>query len=329
MIGNGSVLGRPMASSPLLTPLSRRRACSPSIESLRVASSRPCYDPATSPSIDLAPTVHRPCIQAVARPLVATGCLPDAAPTAIRSCPEQDKVNWWISATIEHLEGLCRWMRWRFAVAKEMELSLATAFGSERGDDYGSDCTGADAPYHALQEMRTYLLRHRKIYYTLRRRFGSEDPGKKGDAPRNFAALNSPPDVMFADMTQRRANGGENIYTGSFADTPSGLQWYTCGFVCWDNSSENRCHRRAVETKVTRRSGRTTTTLVACVEYIKEHRPDRFVLENTYSKSMWRALCTLLSSVTDYVWMGFVVNSRISGLPQNRDRLYVVGVVAF
>ena len=33
--------------------------------------------------------------------------------------------------------------------------------------DYGSDCTGADAPYHALQEIRTYLIRQNNVLHTL------------------------------------------------------------------------------------------------------------------------------------------------------------------
>ena len=52
-------------------------------------------------------------------------------------------------------------------------------------DRYGSDCTGADAPYHAIREMQQYLAGE-GIGWNLRNVFGSEDPTKHGDAAWKF-----------------------------------------------------------------------------------------------------------------------------------------------
>eukprot|EP00972_Heterocapsa_arctica_P111329 16389555-Heterocapsa_arctica.AAC.1 len=60
--------------------------------------------------------------------------------------------------------------------------------------------------------------------------FGSEHPGKAGDAPRRFLALNTAPRVMFKDMTAR-GRSGHDSNTRLPVPTP-GCDLYTAGWVC-------------------------------------------------------------------------------------------------
>jgi hypothetical protein len=93
----------------------------------------------------------------------------------------------------------------------------------------GGDCSGADAVSHAMEHLSR--ASHRcGLNLSYDKEFCSEHPGKAGDGPRKFLALNAKPKIMFKDMTARFATGHDS-YTGAQVDVPT-CDVYSAGWVC-------------------------------------------------------------------------------------------------
>ena len=220
--------------------------------------------------------------------------------------------DWWLQPILKHLGAL----------ATRLHTDLPAIF-DEGVDRYGSDCTGADAPYHAMREMQAYFA-GKGIDWRLRNEFGSEDPTRNGDAARKFLALNDPPNILFDDMTERGSHGKDH-YSKRVVRTPVGLQWYVSGFCCVDQSSENR-YKKPLQLNATSDSGASTRTWCATRKYIEFARPDRFILENVYRKQTLKVIRAWLETLEDYFVVMFFINSKVSGAPSSRPRLYIVGI---
>jgi len=71
---------------------------------------------------------------------------------------------------------------------------------------YASDCSGANAPWHALVDLQILVQPRKKA----RHKFASEAPGRMGDGGRLFMTLNHPPEMMLSDMLHRPARRNES-----------------------------------------------------------------------------------------------------------------------
>ena len=93
----------------------------------------------------------------------------------------------------------------------------------------GGDCSGADAVSHAVEHL-SRASHQCGLNLSYDKEFCSEHPGKAGDGPRKFLALNAKPKIMFKDMTARCATGHDS-YTGAQVDVPT-CDVYSAGWVC-------------------------------------------------------------------------------------------------
>lgn len=144
-------------------------------------------------------------------------------------------------------------------------------------------------------------------------------------ASREFIARNSRPRALFADILAR-GTISHCLLAERPRMVPSKLDIYVAGFPCKDFSLLN--------------SGRTclqgpnASIFHGVVNYIRCHQPVTFILENVSGLTMSyqggaapiHEVMRTLRAVPKYAVRGFVVNTLHYQLPQNRKRVYIVGV---
>ena len=229
------------------------------------------------------------------------------------------EASWWAAVLLDHLKDLHSRI--------DPEHSFQLLWGCRHR--YASDCSGADAPHHALEQVRHALQAMYSgiggIGFSLVHEFASECPSKGGEAARKFLSLNARPRVLFDDMTSRGVTGTCH-FTKKQVSTPTRVDFYTAGFVCVDGSSENMTSKKAVRADIGHDTGLSTRTLVGAFEYIRIGRPETYMLENPYKRATLEALFTAAARVPDYAFAAVVINSTTAGLPASRPRMYFIGV---
>lgn len=162
----------------------------------------------------------------------------------------------------------------------------------------GTDCSGIEAPIQALRNLR---VPHVHVF--------SSDVDEK--CARTAAANFKPLETRVEDITRRDPS-----------DVPS-VDLYVCGFPCQPFSHAGSKHGL---------DDARGTVFRACVEYIAHHRPRYFVLENVKlllthdSGHTWNVIRSALEAIPGYAVSWKVVNTADYGVPQSRNRLYIVGV---
>lgn len=172
----------------------------------------------------------------------------------------------------------------------------------------GTDCSGIDAPIYALQMMKIphihvfsseidkYCIQSIKANYKPQIIFGDNDgPFKMGD------------------ITKRNIN-----------DIPD-IDLYICGFPCQPFSSAGK--RKGL-------SDPRGTVFWSCIEVIKHKQPKYFILENVkgllnHNKGdTWKTISSILETLKEYNYIikYSILNTKDYGIPQNRERLFIVGV---
>jgi DNA (cytosine-5)-methyltransferase 1 len=123
---------------------------------------------------------------------------------------------------------------------------------------------------------------------------------------------NASPSVLFeGDIRKRRAT-----------DAPP-VDLYVCGFPCQPFSRAGS--QRGFEDE-------RGTVFYACLSYIRERRPGCFVLENVRALlhhdggRTWERILSRLREVGGYAVSWAVLNTKDYGVPQSRNRLYIVGL---
>jgi DNA (cytosine-5)-methyltransferase 1 len=115
----------------------------------------------------------------------------------------------------------------------------------------------------------------------------------------------------------------ENILTRNIEDVPY-VDLYVCGFPCQPFSSANGRRQGIQDAR--------GTIVHSCIEYIREKRPRYFVLENvrglmTIDKGeTFRCILSELRSIDGYVVNYRLLNTKDFGIPQNRPRVYIIGI---
>lgn len=104
---------------------------------------------------------------------------------------------------------------------------------------------------------------------------------------------------------------------------------YTAGFVCKDVSPANTAHQRMITTQVGSTSGASTKTLHASVQYIEDHVPAMWMLENVINLKAITLVSSMLRTrlcAKGYAIRCFLVNSRSFGAPTSRSRVFFLGI---
>lgn len=170
----------------------------------------------------------------------------------------------------------------------------------------GTDCSGVDTPVLAL---RALGIPHRHV-------FSSET---NPSCVRTILA-NTPPEILYGNPSSTTPDG--DVTTRDQSRTPP-CDLYVCGFPCQPFS---------VSGSLKGTDDSRGTVFWACLSYIRTQRPRWFVLENvrnlvhfqrgTVFESILRALHDLPGYTTSHA----VLNTKDFGVPQSRNRVYIVGV---
>ena len=169
----------------------------------------------------------------------------------------------------------------------------------------GTDCSGIEAPVQALKNLGVP--------------FSHEFSSDIDKFCIQSIKANYEPKVLFGDP--EGAFPGGDITTRDIKDVPD-IDLYVCGFPCQPFSAAGRKNGLAHE------SG---NVFWSCFEVIKTKRPKYFILENVRGllsndkgktwKTIWEALNKLQGYAIDWK----ILNTKDYGIPQNRERLFIVG----
>eukprot|EP00928_Gymnodinium_smaydae_P062497 TRINITY_DN46350_c0_g1_i1.p1 TRINITY_DN46350_c0_g1~~TRINITY_DN46350_c0_g1_i1.p1 ORF type:complete len:381 (-),score=79.00 TRINITY_DN46350_c0_g1_i1:195-1337(-) len=166
----------------------------------------------------------------------------------------------------------------------------------------GTDCSGMEAP---IQALRNLGIQHEHIF--------SCDIDKHAEAT---IQANYPPKIWFPDLTKR-----DN-------ETAPKVDLYVAGFPCQPFSACGK--REGFKDK----KGRGTILFDIC-DYLEEQLPRVFVLENVGNilrvdeGRTWTKILATLEGIGKcaYEVSWEKLNTKEHGVPQNRSRLYIVGVL--
>ena len=197
-------------------------------------------------------------------------------------------------------------------------------------DSYASDCSGANAPWHALVDLQSMVQSRKKPKH----KFASEAPGRMGDCGRLFMTLNHAPEIMYSDMLHRPARRNERgevvlqsycSYRQRMVDLPA-TGMYVFGSECQDQSSANTRCKKPVEAIVTDSSGMATRTMHGSINYVTVYEPPVFIMEYLIRNHVIMVIMKMFSKLPDYILHVFKVNNIGFGLRGTRPRMYIVGL---
>ena len=157
-----------------------------------------------------------------------------------------------------------------------------------------TDCSGIEAPINALKQLK---IKHIHV-------FSSEiDKHAKQTLLDNYN-----PQFFFDDRTNRDLN---------VINTEIDL--YVCGFPCQPFSTAGK-GKGFDDSR--------GNIFLNCIETIKKLSPKYFILENVkglLKKEFWNVIYENLIS-TNYNIFYKILNTKDFGIPQNRERLYIIGI---
>lgn len=171
----------------------------------------------------------------------------------------------------------------------------------------GTDCSGIEAPVHALRQLRIPFVHE----------FASEIDS---DCIKNILA-NTKPRVLYGDPTGPFPNG--DIRLRNHAEAP-GVDLYVCGFPCqpFSTAGKNRGNEDP-----------RGNVFAACAAYVEQKLPRYFLFENVpnilrqHEGESWAGIEAWLDTARalGYAVDWRVLNTKNYGVPQHRQRLYIVG----
>ncbi|CAK0837664.1 unnamed protein product [Prorocentrum cordatum] len=203
------------------------------------------------------------------------------------------------------------------------DLAAALGRGGERRRlRVGTDCAGAEAPLLALREICTTLGQSHGIEVGVDHLFSCD----VNYASREFIARNTQPAALFGDLLARDVIS-HCLLAEAPRMVPSDMDIYVAGFPCKDFSMLNHA-RPCLE-------GPNAAIYEGVVRYIQQHRPRAFILENVSGLLIKKkdqaekpvdVVMRTLRAIPGYQVRGWKVNTVEYWLPQNRKRVYIVGV---
>jgi DNA (cytosine-5)-methyltransferase 1 len=170
----------------------------------------------------------------------------------------------------------------------------------------GTDCSGIESPIQALintgvdfhhvfsSDIDKFVIKSIKANYT--------------------------PDIIFGDKSGPFPEG--DITKRDINDVPD-IDLYVCGFPCQSFSQAG--DRKGFNDE-------RGNVFFSCVDVIRNKKPSYFILENVKGllshdkKRTFTRIMQELNSLEEYTVSWKVLNTRDYGIPQNRERVYIVGV---
>jgi DNA (cytosine-5)-methyltransferase 1 len=161
----------------------------------------------------------------------------------------------------------------------------------------GTDCSGIEAPIQALQQLKIPFIH--------------EWSCEKDKYAIESIKANYNCNRLYTDITTR-----------NHSELPD-IDLYVCGFPCQAFSTSGR--------KLGMKDPR-GNIMFECIKVIQEKNPKYFILENvrifkTFDKGTpFNILINALDSIGVYHIYNDIYNTRDYGIPQNRQRLYILGI---
>jgi DNA-methyltransferase (dcm) len=161
----------------------------------------------------------------------------------------------------------------------------------------GTDCSGIEAPVQALKQLK---IPFRHVWSC-----------EIDEYARQSIEANYEPENMYTDITKR-----------NYKTLPD-IDVYVAGFPCqcWSNLGKK------LGTKDKR-----SNIVFHCIETIQRKQPKIFILENVKNLvyvqegKVFEQVLEFLNDIGTYNIYHHVYNTSDYGLPQNRERLYIVGI---
>ena len=162
----------------------------------------------------------------------------------------------------------------------------------------GTDCSGIEAPIQALQQLKVPHVHEWSCEidkYAVQSLYANYRPRK-----------------LYGDIAKR-----------NHRELPD-VDVYVCGFPCQPFST------------IGKRLGQLdprSDIMMECVEVIKTKRPMVYILENVKHFTIiqqgkpFRSLLAALRKISGYTVYDFLLNTKDYGIPQNRERLFIVGFI--
>jgi len=206
-------------------------------------------------------------------------------------------------------------------LSKELSEALGQGSFTSRCLRLGTDCAGAEAPVFALREISREVSRLLGVQLHVDHLFACD----VDFASREFIARNCMPTALFCDLLARDMMS-HCLRAEMPRVVPSDLDIYVAGFPCKDFSMLNS-NRPCL-------NGPHATIFHGVVRYITLHQPRTYVLENVWGLTLSQRgqeapiheIMRRLRAIPDYQVRGWKVNTLDYYLPQNRKRVYIVGV---
>jgi DNA (cytosine-5)-methyltransferase 1 len=162
----------------------------------------------------------------------------------------------------------------------------------------GTDCSGIEAPIEALRQLQ---IPHRHIWSCEIDKYA-----------RQSIEANYKPEIMYEDITKRDHKKLPDI------------DLYVCGFPCQPFSLIGK-KKGTLDSR--------SNIMKHCIKVIKAKSPKIFILENVKNfkyiedGNPYNYLISKLENIKKYNIYVDTLNTRDYGIPQNRDRLYVIGIL--
>ena len=171
----------------------------------------------------------------------------------------------------------------------------------------GTDCSGIEAPIQALMQLN---IPFKHVFCSDIDKFVIQS-----------IKANYKPEIIFGDKDGLFKDG--DITKRNIDDVPD-IDLYIAGFPCQPFSSAG--DRRGLNDP-------RGTVFYSCLKVIETKQPKYFILENvkglmTHDKgNTWNIMCNLLKELErfGYIVKWKLLNTKDYGIPQNRERIYIVG----
>ena len=161
----------------------------------------------------------------------------------------------------------------------------------------GTDCSGIEAPIQALDQLGIpyhHVFSSDIDMYVIK-----------------SIKANYEPDVIFGDITERDIKDVQDI------------DLYVCGFPC--QAFSHAGYRKGFDDK-------RGIIFFSCLKVIENKEPKIFILENVKgllshdSGNTFKCIISSLEKLDNYEVYWKVMNTRHYGIPQNRERVFIVGI---
>jgi DNA (cytosine-5)-methyltransferase 1 len=169
----------------------------------------------------------------------------------------------------------------------------------------GTDCSGIEAPIQALIQLK---IPFEHVF--------SSDIDKY--CIQSIKA-NYKPKIIFGDKDGLFPEG--DITKRDIKDVPD-IDLYVCGFPCQPFSQAGK--RKGFKDK-------RVNVFWSCLEVIKQKKPKYFILENVRglvshnNGDTCKTIIHELNKLNDYYIKWKIINTKEYGIPQNRERIYIIG----